>query len=66
MRDECKVWVCEICGANVAVKLDQSKVLLPVRPELPEECQLKHYASAGECPAFRTLKRAEELLNTAG
>jgi hypothetical protein len=65
MRDELKVWVCDICGANVAVCVTLDKVVVPFRPELPERCALKEFRIGNECIAFWSLERARELLKKA-
>jgi hypothetical protein len=66
MRDELKVWSCEICAANVIIGVTLDKVLIPRQPELPEQCKLKEFRIGNECIAFRSLERARELLKKAG
>ena len=58
--DEARIWVCEICGANVPVRIDFGHLSASL-PELPDHCKLRVYSIGKECIAFRNLDKAREL-----
>jgi hypothetical protein len=58
--EEARIWVCEICGANVPVRIDFGQLSASL-PALPQQCKLKAHSIGKECVAFRSLDSAREL-----